>query len=52
MLPGIAAEDGVAIHYLDDRIFKIISSHPGKHAYEVRFEGELIESQIQAEYLG
>jgi len=52
MLPGIAADDGVAIHYLDDRIFKIISSHPGKHAYEVRFEGELIESKIQAEYLG
>jgi hypothetical protein len=33
-------------------ILRIISSHPGKHAYEVRFEGKLIESQIPAEYLG
>jgi peptidase E len=52
MLAGIAADDGVAIHYVDDEISRIISSHSGKHAYEVRFEGELIESQIPAEYLG
>lgn len=52
MKAGIAADDGVAIHYKDDSIFRIVSSHPGKCAYEVRFEGKLVESEIPAEYLG
>lgn len=52
LLPGMAAEDGVSLHYLDDRLFKIVSSHTGKFAYEVRFDGKLIETEIPAEYLG
>jgi dipeptidase E len=37
---GVAAEDGVAIHYLDTEISEIVTCRPGAAAYRVTREGE------------
>ena len=50
--PGIAADDGVAIHFKEQEISKIVSSRPNAKAYQVTFEEKVIEKELQAEYLG
>ncbi|MCM3758233.1 peptidase E [Sporosarcina aquimarina] len=49
---GIAADDGVAIHYKGQRISKIVSSRPNAKAYSVSFENKVIEKELQTEFLG
>ncbi|MDZ5473060.1 Type 1 glutamine amidotransferase-like domain-containing protein [Bacillus sp. 31A1R] len=50
---GIAADDGVAIHYKNDEIHRIISSRPNAKAYHVTNNNdELTESVLQTDYLG
>ncbi|KGR80505.1 Type 1 glutamine amidotransferase-like domain-containing protein [Ureibacillus manganicus] len=50
--PGIAADDGVGIHYLDGEVNKIVSSRPNAKAYHVTaFDGAFIEKQLETEYL-
>ncbi|MBK3495063.1 peptidase E [Viridibacillus sp. YIM B01967] len=49
---GIAADDGVAIHYIDDEIFKIVSSRPKAKAYRVFLEATVVEKQLSTEFLG
>ncbi|GAB6992020.1 Type 1 glutamine amidotransferase-like domain-containing protein [Paenibacillus pini] len=50
---GIAASDGVAIHYIDDHIQKIVSSRPDARAYEVEcIHGEIRETPVIPFYLG
>jgi len=47
--PGIAADDGAAVHYIDQEIKKIVSSRPAAKAYRV-FKGG--EEELVVEYLG
>jgi peptidase E len=36
MLPGIAADDGVALHFIGRKLFRVVSSRPKAAAYAVR----------------
>lgn len=49
---GVATDDGVAIHYKEQGISKIVSSRPNAKAYSVSFETKVIETELQTEYLG
>lgn len=50
--PGIAADDGVAIHYIEQDIFKIVSSRPAAKAYKVYYDKKVKEVELETEYLG
>lgn len=50
--PGIAADDGVAIHYIDNDIYKSVSSRPDAKAFSVCYDGGVIETVLETEYLG
>ena len=49
---GIAADDGVAIHYKGQEIHKIVSSRSNAKAYSVFLENRIIERELPTEYLG
>lgn len=49
---GFATDDGVAIHYKEQGISKIVSSRPNAKAYSVSFETKVIETELQTEFLG
>jgi len=49
--PGIATDDGVAIHYKEQEICKIVSSRPYAKAYRISFENGVIEKELQTEFL-
>lgn len=49
---GIATDDGVAIHYKEQEISKIVSSRPNAKAYRVSFEQKVIEQELLTEFLG
>ncbi|MET3695840.1 peptidase E [Bacillus oleivorans] len=49
---GIAADDGVAIHYNDQEIFKIVGSRPHANAYRVYLQDGVKEDVLKPEYLG
>ncbi len=49
---GIAADDGVALHYKGKKLHKVVSSRPNAFAYQVSFtEDGLIEKQLKPYYL-
>jgi peptidase E len=48
--PGLAADDGVAVHYIEEVVSKIVSSRPGAKAYKVDKAVKKIE--LNTEYLG
>ena len=48
---GIAIDDGAAIHYKEQEIFKIVSSRPSAKAYGVSFEKKIIETELPTELL-
>lgn len=50
--PGIAADDGVAIHYINEDIDKIVSSRPNAKAYKVYYDKDVKEIELETEYLG
>jgi dipeptidase E len=50
---GIAAEDGVALHYIGTELESVVSSRPGAKAYYVRRKSNQIEEvPIATNYLG
>lgn len=49
---GLAADDGVAIHYIGEEVNKIVSSRPNAKAYKVYFNKEIKEIELETEYLG
>ncbi|MBE9079734.1 peptidase E [Romeria aff. gracilis LEGE 07310] len=50
---GIAADDGVALHYTDLRLCQVISSRPAAKAYRVSLEdNKVYEEVISPHYLG
>ncbi|MFJ5714279.1 Type 1 glutamine amidotransferase-like domain-containing protein [Neobacillus sp. NPDC093127] len=50
--PGIAADDGVAVHFIDQKMTRVVSSRPNAKAYHVSFENEVIEKELKTESLG
>ena len=50
--PGIAVDDGVAIHYIDQDIYKIVSSRPNARAYKVYYNNKIKEIELETKYLG
>ena len=51
--PGYAADDGVAIHYINGTIHRFISFKPQARAYKVGLKkGKVVEEAIVPDYLG
>lgn len=50
--PGIATDDGAAIHYIEQDIAKIVSSRPNAKAYKVFFDEKVREIELATQYLG
>ena len=50
---GIAADDGVALHYIDDDLSKAVSSRPAAKAYRVYQKNTGVQEDIvEPQYLG
>lgn len=49
---GVAADDGVAIHYINEEIKAIVSSSSDAKAYKVFFESEVKEEVLPVKFLG
>ncbi|MGE8036608.1 Type 1 glutamine amidotransferase-like domain-containing protein [Lysinibacillus sp. NPDC093692] len=49
---GIAVDDGVAVHFIDREIHKIVSSKPNGKAYKVSLDKGINEEELNVEYLG
>ncbi|MBL3649184.1 Type 1 glutamine amidotransferase-like domain-containing protein [Bacillus sp. RHFS10] len=50
---GYAADDGAALHFINNRLFQTVSSRPGAKAYRVtRGEHEIFETPLPVKYLG
>ncbi|OWR29899.1 peptidase E [Saccharibacillus sp. O23] len=50
---GIAADDGVALHYRDGKLHRIVSSRPAAQAYRVELkDGTVQETVLDTEFLG
>jgi dipeptidase E len=50
---GLAADDGVAIQFIDEEIFKVVSSRPEAKAFAVKkINGSIIEEPIITQFLG
>ncbi|WP_042224408.1 Type 1 glutamine amidotransferase-like domain-containing protein [Oceanobacillus manasiensis] len=50
--PGIAADDGVALHYIDNELKSIVSSRINAKAYNVYLDGSLKEIELNTSFLG
>lgn len=50
---GIALDDGAAVHYRDDRIYRIVSSRRHAKAYQVEYRNEqVVERELDTVFLG
>ncbi|GLO66090.1 MULTISPECIES: Type 1 glutamine amidotransferase-like domain-containing protein [Oceanobacillus] len=49
---GIATDDGVALHYIDQELSGIISSRPNAKAYKVYFDNTVKEIELETKFLG
>ncbi|TYS07343.1 peptidase E [Bacillus subtilis] len=50
---GYAAEDGAALHFINNQLFQTVSSRPGAKVYRVtRGEHEIFETPLPVKYLG
>lgn len=50
--PGIAVDDGVALHYIDGELNEIVSARPKAKAYKVYFDKEIKEVELETKFLG
>jgi peptidase E len=51
--PGLAAEDGVGLHYADGRLQRVVSSRPAAVAWRIEPDGgDVRREMMQPEYLG
>jgi dipeptidase E len=48
---GLATDDGVAIHFIDQEISKIVSSRPKAKAFRVFMDDTLIEQEMDTYFL-
>ncbi|MFA1822735.1 Type 1 glutamine amidotransferase-like domain-containing protein [Virgibacillus oceani] len=49
---GIAADDGVALHYIDQELSEIVRSRPKAKAYKVYLDKTVKEIELETKYLG
>jgi peptidase E len=50
--PGLAAEDGVGLHFVGERLARVVTARAGQRAYRVEMrEGEVAETPLAAESL-
>jgi len=50
---GVAADDGVALHYMDTELRHVVSSRPHARAYAVKKKsGQIVEEVLDTVYLG
>jgi peptidase E len=50
---GVAADDGVALHFIDDKLARVVSSRPRAKGYRVTRSGSrAIERRLPTRYLG
>lgn len=53
MLPGIACDDSVALHFINEELHEVICSVEGKAAYRMHVEAEqLREERLEPRFLG
>lgn len=53
MKAGLAADDGIALHFIGRKLTRVVSSRPNASAYKVReTAGAVKEEKIASEYLG
>ena len=54
MRPGYAAEDGAALHFVGERLHKVVTSRPGARAYRMRklAAGRVARKALRTTYLG
>jgi len=51
--PGLACDDGVALHYIGEELHRIVSSRPNARAYRLAKEsGSVKEEELLPDYLG
>jgi dipeptidase E len=52
ILPGVAIDDGAAIHFVEGEVHRVVASRPKARAYRVNVrEGAVQEEPLEAEYL-
>jgi dipeptidase E len=50
---GYAADDGVALHFVDDKLHEVVASRPSAQAYRVELQGgRVVETALAPRYLG
>ncbi|MGP4072869.1 Type 1 glutamine amidotransferase-like domain-containing protein [Piscibacillus sp. B03] len=49
---GLATDDGVALHYIDQEINNIVTSRPYAKAYKVYYDNTVKEIELETKYLG
>jgi peptidase E len=53
MTDGLAADDGAALHYVDGRLLRAVTSRPRARAWRVRRLGHrTVETRIRTVFLG
>ncbi len=54
MRPGFAAEDGSALHFVDERLHRTVTSRPGARAFRMRMgsRGRVTRTPLRSAYLG
>jgi peptidase E len=51
--PGYAVDDGAAVHFVDTRLARVISSRPHARVYRVERDGDTArETEVEPDYLG
>jgi peptidase E len=53
MAPGYAVEDGAALHFVGERLARVVTSRPGARAYRMRAAaGRVAKTALASRYLG
>ncbi len=53
MAPAYAADDGAALHFVDEEVAQVVASRPGARAYRVELRhGHVVTTQLATRYLG
>jgi len=51
--PGIACDDGVAVHFKNDELYRIVSSRPNARAYRLSVHDDSVhETELTPDYIG
>ena len=52
MMAGLAADDGAAVHFVDEKINQAVSSRPTAKVYRVSWlNGQVVEESLDTHYM-